>query len=176
MNVREHRAVATHESRVAGHAHVKFQIVNHSALRIFNMKAKQLKLLRLQWTRVAIPDHSETVRKRWPRRPRRIVARKRLAMHIRADIEIHGQRFRKAIGVDHVGIQLVKAARQVRQLLAEASGAFHFRMQVPHAVHFRPLDHIKMHQMIVVRHEIVQLARNNPAGIAEFENQFTAIK
>src|ERR1017187_988733 len=61
---------------------------------------------------------------------------------IHMDGKIRGQRFRKAIGMDHVGIQLVIAARQVRQLLAEAPGGNHFRMKVPNMVHFRPVDHI----------------------------------
>ena len=66
-------------------------------------------------------------------------------MHVRLRIEIRGHRFRKAIGVDHVGIQLVITARDVRQLLKKTPGAFHFRMQMPDAIHFRPVDYVQMH-------------------------------
>ena len=84
-------------------------------------------------------------------------------------IHLRRQGFADSVGMHDVAVQRVAAGRHVGQRLPERAAAARFGVQVPDAIHLREVNHVEVHQVIVIGQQVVRAAVQ-PSGVAQFQH------
>ncbi len=179
--MRKGSAVCFYKGSMASHTEVRSHVGRGEASRIQQPEAEKLGGVGGKGCGT-VPDHGVPVRgfvagtKVAPLQRRGIggciFAVQKEVRGVSRHVEGGAQRLGEAAAVHNIAEQAVGAWRHRGQRLAETAGACGTGMQVIHRVHLRPADRIQVHQVPVVRQQIVICAAVAPLiGDARIDEQ-----